>query len=316
MLTLQEYSKTIIFPIGNTNDAYTKYFIGQSYIAPISTEQVKIYNVTFEPKCRNNWHIHRAKSGGTTVNVTKLDTKEQSVPNIKADYISITSGNNIGDYNTELYVQTPSMADGGGLVYSAANGNSYIRGIEDLKIVSGNSGSDVRIVAEGNNTIIEDLIVGGNFTNTSNNTTVTGKHTAVGNAIINATNNIQLTNIKAGKEMNITSQNKIRIGYAEGGTLNLTTGSTDVEIKADIKNAGFGEQMSEKTVNFVYDMLPTAQHISNYTNGTDEATITDMNGRVIDYSNIMDVVNTVGEEPTPIDIKRKIKELNVLGYAG
>ena len=64
MLTLQEYSKTIIFPIGNTNDAYAKYFIGQSYIAPISTEQVKIYNVTFEPKCRNNWHIHRAKSGG------------------------------------------------------------------------------------------------------------------------------------------------------------------------------------------------------------------------------------------------------------
>lgn len=64
MQTLQEYSKTIIFPIGNTNDAYAKYFVGQSYLAPVSTEQVKIYNVTFEPKCRNNWHIHRAKSGG------------------------------------------------------------------------------------------------------------------------------------------------------------------------------------------------------------------------------------------------------------
>ena len=50
-----------MFPVGNTNDAYAKYFIGQSYIAPISTEQVKIYNVTFEPKCRNNWHIHKAK---------------------------------------------------------------------------------------------------------------------------------------------------------------------------------------------------------------------------------------------------------------
>ena len=64
MQTLQDYSKTIMFPIGNKNDAYAKYFIGQSYIAPVSTEQVKIYNVTFEPKCRNNWHIHRAKSGG------------------------------------------------------------------------------------------------------------------------------------------------------------------------------------------------------------------------------------------------------------
>ena len=64
MQTLAEYQKTIMFPIGNTNDAYAKYFIGQSYLAPVSTEQVKIYNVTFEPKCRNNWHIHKAKSGG------------------------------------------------------------------------------------------------------------------------------------------------------------------------------------------------------------------------------------------------------------
>ena len=64
MQTLAEYQKTIMFPIGNTNDAYAKYFIGQSYISPVSTEQVKIYNVTFEPKCRNNWHIHKAKSGG------------------------------------------------------------------------------------------------------------------------------------------------------------------------------------------------------------------------------------------------------------
>lgn len=59
-----QYAKTIMFPIGEANTAFEKYFIGQSYLAPISTEQVKIYNVTFEPKCRNNWHIHKAKSGG------------------------------------------------------------------------------------------------------------------------------------------------------------------------------------------------------------------------------------------------------------
>lgn len=64
MQTLQEYAKTIMFPIGATNDAYAKYFTGQSYISAISTEQVKMYNVTFEPKCRNNWHIHKAKTGG------------------------------------------------------------------------------------------------------------------------------------------------------------------------------------------------------------------------------------------------------------
>ena len=58
------YANSIMFPIGNPNTAYAKYFIGQSYLAPISTTQVKIFNVTFEPKCRNNWHIHEAKKGG------------------------------------------------------------------------------------------------------------------------------------------------------------------------------------------------------------------------------------------------------------
>ncbi len=60
----EKYAQTIIFPIGEPNNAYAKYFIGQSYIAPISTQQVKMFNVTFEPKCRNNWHIHHAKLGG------------------------------------------------------------------------------------------------------------------------------------------------------------------------------------------------------------------------------------------------------------
>ena len=54
----------MVFPIGKPNDAAAKYFIGQSYLAPLSTEQVGIFNVTFEPGCRNNWHIHRAAKGG------------------------------------------------------------------------------------------------------------------------------------------------------------------------------------------------------------------------------------------------------------
>lgn len=52
-----------VFPVGEKNP-YGKYFIGESYIYPLSTNQVPIYNVTFEPGCRNNWHIHHAKSGG------------------------------------------------------------------------------------------------------------------------------------------------------------------------------------------------------------------------------------------------------------
>jgi 4-carboxymuconolactone decarboxylase len=58
------YQNTILFPIGDANDAYAKYFIGQSYLAPVSKEQVGIFNVTFEPGCRNNWHVHHADKGG------------------------------------------------------------------------------------------------------------------------------------------------------------------------------------------------------------------------------------------------------------
>jgi len=60
----EKYQQTIFFPIGKPNDAYAKYFVGQSYLAPISTEQVTFFNVTFEPGCRNNWHIHHAEKGG------------------------------------------------------------------------------------------------------------------------------------------------------------------------------------------------------------------------------------------------------------
>ena len=58
------YQNSILFPIGQPNNAYAQYFVGQSYLAPVSLEQVPVFNVTFEPGCRNNWHIHHAKSGG------------------------------------------------------------------------------------------------------------------------------------------------------------------------------------------------------------------------------------------------------------
>lgn len=53
-----------IFPRGGENTAYAQYFVGKSYLNMLSLEQVVIGSVTFEPGCRNNWHIHHAKSGG------------------------------------------------------------------------------------------------------------------------------------------------------------------------------------------------------------------------------------------------------------
>lgn len=53
--------------MGMPNDAYAKYFIGDSFLNPLTKPNesaVFLANVTFEPGCRNNWHIHHAKSGG------------------------------------------------------------------------------------------------------------------------------------------------------------------------------------------------------------------------------------------------------------
>lgn len=59
-----EFQRQIIFPIGEPNSGFARYFTGNSYLAPISSEQVSIFNVTFEPRCRNNWHSHKATKGG------------------------------------------------------------------------------------------------------------------------------------------------------------------------------------------------------------------------------------------------------------
>ena len=55
-----------MFGIGDENTAYAKYFIGKSYLKPLTDPKKTVFmaNVTFEPKCRNNWHIHKAEQGG------------------------------------------------------------------------------------------------------------------------------------------------------------------------------------------------------------------------------------------------------------
>lgn len=59
-----EFQREMIFPIGQPNP-FSQYFSGNSYLAQVSDKQVPFFNVTFEPGCRNNWHIHKAtKDGG------------------------------------------------------------------------------------------------------------------------------------------------------------------------------------------------------------------------------------------------------------
>lgn len=61
---MARHAASMVFPIGAPNDGFAQYFTGRSFLAPVSTEQVGIFNVTFEPGCRNNWHIHHAAKGG------------------------------------------------------------------------------------------------------------------------------------------------------------------------------------------------------------------------------------------------------------
>lgn len=62
----KEFERQNVFKKGAENTAYAQFFIGTSYLKPLTSPQNKPFfaNVTFEPACRNNWHIHRAEKGG------------------------------------------------------------------------------------------------------------------------------------------------------------------------------------------------------------------------------------------------------------
>lgn len=61
-----DFEKQNIFGLGVENTAYAQYFSGQSFLNPLTEAERKPFfaNVTFEPGCRNNWHIHHATEGG------------------------------------------------------------------------------------------------------------------------------------------------------------------------------------------------------------------------------------------------------------
>ena len=63
----QQFAQANIFGKGQPNDAYARYFTGHSFLNPLTKAgecPIAMSNVTFEPGCRNNWHIHHARNGG------------------------------------------------------------------------------------------------------------------------------------------------------------------------------------------------------------------------------------------------------------
>ena len=66
-LNREEFARQNVFGLGQENTAFAKFFVGNSYLNPLTVPgqcPVFLANVTFEPGCRNNWHIHHATSGG------------------------------------------------------------------------------------------------------------------------------------------------------------------------------------------------------------------------------------------------------------
>lgn len=61
------FDKENVFGTGVPNDGFAKYFTGKSYLNALagkSESPITLTNVTFEPGCRNNWHVHHADKGG------------------------------------------------------------------------------------------------------------------------------------------------------------------------------------------------------------------------------------------------------------
>ena len=62
----EAFEQVNMFGTGTPNTAYSKFFIGDAFLNPLTDPKGSLFaaNVTFEPACRNNWHIHHATSGG------------------------------------------------------------------------------------------------------------------------------------------------------------------------------------------------------------------------------------------------------------
>ena len=92
------FERELIFPVGEPNTAYARYFTGNSYLYPVATDGINLVNVTFEPHCRNNWHIHHATKGGGQLLVCVAGTgwyQEEGKPAVKmrpGDSVTIPAG--------------------------------------------------------------------------------------------------------------------------------------------------------------------------------------------------------------------------------
>ena len=127
--------------------------------------------------------------------------------------------------------------------------------------------------------------------------------------------------INASKNIKVRSKYVVR--HNQGILINGTDFLSSMESEAiksaelSLKNSKRKKGLIEKVDEEMYEIPTVSDYINRIVNGDSVSTITDINGKLIDNSNIMEVINTIGENPSPINTKRKakIKNLNLLGYA-
>ena len=112
----EAFEQVNMFGTGTPNTAYSKFFIGDAFLNPLTDPKGSLFaaNVTFEPACRNNWHIHHATSGGGHINAGFLAAG-------LLDEVSILIGAGI---------------DGRGGMQSVFDGLPMERGVTPLKLTS------------------------------------------------------------------------------------------------------------------------------------------------------------------------------------
>ena len=83
---MRAHAKEMVFPIGQPNDAFAQYFIGQSYLAPVSTSQVGIFNVTFEPGCSKLDYVASFSAAPVSLSVFSMIRRPFAVSSFMATF--------------------------------------------------------------------------------------------------------------------------------------------------------------------------------------------------------------------------------------
>lgn len=259
--------------------------------------------------------------------------------NIAAKNISIKAGDSIGSKNNMLNVDLPK---GNSVSVEAGNNtniNSTGAGPNYNKIKS----TDTNIKSTGAIKIANIETNTLDITTKSTDVEITGNvetkgtiKTADKNVVIDNTGmqpyhdvTAQLHVTEKPMHLVIDSSNNIKtqaknvtrhsIDMVVNGSNTYTSMEDEVTISAEvgIKNSNVDNKLIEHTDRTINEIPTVSDYISNIVNGYGTSNITNINGEMLNNTNIMDVINTIGETPNPDDMKKKAKAmmLNPLRYA-